>query len=322
MRRKKCHLLFCTILIIGSIIFISIIQFDKKKLTNKSNQDEKYNNLLDDLFVAVKTTEKFHTNRIDLILKTWYTLAPKSIYFFTDSDEKTFYKQSPSASNMITGHIINTNCSSTHNRQALCCKMNVELEFFLRTNKKWFCHVDDDNYINIPKLIELLSSYNSNELWYLGKPSITAPLQILDRRTKKRISFWFATGGAGFCVSRSLLISIKPVISGGKFIQIGSKIRLPDDVTLGYIISYMMKVPLTVVEQFHSHLEPLNSIKLESISEQITFSYSKILDEMNTVKLPDGFDISIDPTRMLSLHCFLFPTSILCHKLSNVNKVI
>lgn len=34
------------------------------------------------------------------------------------------------------GHMINTNCSSSHNRKALCCKMSVEFDTFMETNKK------------------------------------------------------------------------------------------------------------------------------------------------------------------------------------------
>lgn len=45
---------------------------------------------------------------------------------------------------------------------------------------RWFCHFDDDNYVNIPKLVELLNSYNPDGDWYLGKPSIASPLEIYD----------------------------------------------------------------------------------------------------------------------------------------------
>lgn len=43
------------------------------------------------------------------------------------------------------GHMINTNCSSSHNRKALCCKMSVEFDTFLGTDKKWvfFCSIYD-----------------------------------------------------------------------------------------------------------------------------------------------------------------------------------
>ena len=46
---------------------------------------------------------------------------------------------------------------------------------------RWFCHFDDDNYVNTARLAELLSGYNPQEDWYLGKNSIRTPLQIMDR---------------------------------------------------------------------------------------------------------------------------------------------
>lgn len=33
--------------------------------------------------------------------------------------------------------IINTNCSAAHTRQALCCKMSVEYDKFIESQKKW-----------------------------------------------------------------------------------------------------------------------------------------------------------------------------------------
>ena len=52
--------------------------------------------------------------------------------------------------------------------------------FIFRTFK-WYCHVDDDNYINIPNLVSLLSNYNPKKLYYLGKLSWSKPVV----RTKK-----------------------------------------------------------------------------------------------------------------------------------------
>ncbi|KRT86930.1 hypothetical protein AMK59_2505, partial [Oryctes borbonicus] len=57
--------------------------------------------------------------------------------------------------------------------------------------------------------------------------------------------------------------------SGGKFISTGEKIRLPDDVTMGYIIEHLLKKPLTVVDQFHSHLEPMKFIRREILEDQV-----------------------------------------------------
>jgi Fringe-like len=50
--------------------------------------------------------------------------------------------------------------------------------------RRWFCHFDDDNDVNIPKLLSTLGKYSPQEDWYLGKPSIRTPLEILDREKK------------------------------------------------------------------------------------------------------------------------------------------
>ena len=43
---------------------------------------------------------------------------------------------------------------------------------------RWFCHFDDDNYVNVQSLLSLLSQYDEQRDWYLGKPSIKAPLEL------------------------------------------------------------------------------------------------------------------------------------------------
>lgn len=175
--------------------------------SSQSSSSSAFNSLeasiLPQVFISVKTTGRFHKSRVDLILKTWFKQAPSQTYFFTDVEDKRIDQRS-------NGHLIQTNCSSSHNRKALCCKMSVELDTFLKSDHKWFCHFDDDNYVHVGRLMELLQSYDPHDDWYLGKPSIRAPLQILDRKTGSKIGFWFATGGAGFCLSRSLVMKMIP----------------------------------------------------------------------------------------------------------------
>ncbi|CAD7082055.1 unnamed protein product [Hermetia illucens] len=181
----------------------------------------------------------------------------------------------------------------------------------------WFCHFDDDNYVNVPRLVRLLDDYSPTVDWYLGKPSISSPLEIhLDNKnssvpTNKKITFWFATGGAGFCLSRALTLKMLPIAGGGKFINIGDRIRFPDDVTMGFIIEHLLKVPLTVVDNFHSHLEPMEFIRPETFHDQVSFSYARMKNEWNVVKI-DGFDMKTDPKRFYSLHCHLFPYFSFC----------
>lgn len=261
------------------------------------SQDSEHKRILKDVFISVKTSEKFHRNRLDLILKTWFNEASNVTYFFSDVDDA-------SISNKTGNHLINTGCSSSHSRKALCCKMSVELETFMKTsNKRWFCHFDDDNYVNVKQLTTLLQDYNPQEDWYLGKISTNIPIIVDDRKRGKKVSFWFATGGAGFCLSRSLVSKMTPFVKGGQFKTIADEIRLPDDVTLGYIVDYMLNVPVTVIHHFHSHLEPLKSIRFEKLAQQISLSFSNITGDMNVISVEGTnsntqvFDKNVDPTR-------------------------
>ena len=185
--------------------------------------------------------------------------------------------------------------------------------------------------MNVLALEDKLRTFNANQDWYLGKPSIERPLEIIDRDSpelqvrcnffeikklinkiqaltflcfQKKISFWFATGGAGFCLSKSLTEKMRDHAADGKFSSVADKMRLPDDVTMGYVVELLAGVPMTRIEEFHSHLEPLRLVN--NLAKQISFSYSSYGNERNVIEI-DGFSESEDPTRFQSIHCNLFP---------------
>ena len=118
---------------------------------------------------------------------------------------------------------------------------------------------------------------------------------------QQSVKFWFATGGAGFCLSQALALKLMPFIGGGKFESIGDKIRLPDDVTMGYAVEHLLQVPLTVVQEFHSHMEPHKLLPNdETLDQGISFSYSSkddIPDQSNVLNIDQGFTLEEDPTR-------------------------
>ncbi len=131
----------------------------------------------------------------------------------------------------------------------------------------------------------------------------------------KHVSFWFATGGAGVCLSRALASRAASLVSDGAFERAGDAIRLPDDVTLGFLSEHRLGVPLTRVAAFHSHLEPLRLIPEKDLSEQVSFSYARSgepedFDSDNVVSVGGGVSRRKDPTRFMSLHCRLYPGSI------------
>ncbi|XP_077357813.1 beta-1,3-N-acetylglucosaminyltransferase radical fringe [Festucalex cinctus] len=270
---------------------------------------------LKDIFIAVKTTRKYHKSRLELLIQTWISQAKEQTYLFSDGEDKELQ--------MRTGaNIINTNCSAAHTRQALCCKMSVEYDKFIESQKKWFCHMDDDNYVILPSLLQLLSSYHHSQDVYLGRPSLDHPIEAAERVKSDGLAsakFWFATGGAGFCVSRGLALKMSPWASLGNFISTAEKIRLPDDCTIGYIIEALLEVALIHTHLFHSHLENLQKLPTDSVLEQVTLSYGGYENRRNVVSIVGGFSLVEDPTRFKTVHCRLYPDTDWCPKPKSPN---
>lgn len=118
---------------------------------------------------------------------------------------------------------------------------------------RWFCHVDDDNYVNSKGLLQLLSGFSPSQDIYVGRPSLDHPIEAAERAQGHGIAStvkFFATRGAGFRISRDLALRMSPWVSLGNFISAAEKARLPDDCTIGYITEALLQVKL--LHSFHS----------------------------------------------------------------------
>ncbi|NXT23839.1 MFNG acetylglucosaminyltransferase, partial [Syrrhaptes paradoxus] len=264
---------------------------------------------LGDIFIAVKTTKRFHKSRMELLLDTWISQAREQTYVFTDEEDDALKRR-------IGDHAVFTNCSAEHSHLALSCKMAAEFDAFLASGRSWFCHLDDDNYLNLQALLKLLSSYSAMWDVYLGKPSLNRPIrasETLPNNQTKSVHFWFATGGAGFCISRKLASKMVPWASGRNFLSTSELIRLPDDCTVGYIIECKVGGQLLPNTLFHSHLENLQLIPPSQITQQVTLSYGVFENKLNVVELSGPFSPQEDPSsRFRSLHCHLYPNTSWC----------
>ncbi|KAJ6660356.1 hypothetical protein lerEdw1_017779 [Lerista edwardsae] len=266
---------------------------------------------LKDIFIAVKTTRKYHKMRLNLLFQTWISQAKGQTFIFTDWEDQELRLRAGD-------RVINTNCSAVHTRQALCCKMSVEYDKFLESGRKWFCHVDDDNYVNLQNLLHLLSGFSHSQDVYVGRPSLDHPIEAaghVRNDGSTTVKFWFATGGAGFCISRGLALKMSPWASLGSFISTAERIRLPDDCTIGYIIEGLLEVKLLHSPLFHSHLENLQRLHNEAVLKQVTLSYGGPENKRNVVSVGDVFSIQQDPTRFKSVHCLLYPDTAWCPSL-------
>ena len=228
-RSKKRVLIFCSIVVIifavasslpflvdslrsspGSLTSVSFIPihnvvqiFRAREASYRGRVEDKTASMMSQVFISIKTTSKYHYPRLVILLETWVSLVKGSTWVFTDKVEGDTELR-----RRMGDHLVETNCSSTHHRLSLCCKMEQEFEHFLRSGRQWWCHFDDDNFVNVDSLSRLLARHDPSLPWYLGKTSTASPLRVMT--SSGNSSFWFATGGAGFCVSRTLALKMAP----------------------------------------------------------------------------------------------------------------
>ena len=55
----------------------------------------------------------------------------------------------------------------------------------------WWCHFDDDNYVHVEQLVNLLEQYSPSKSFYLGKTSTAKPLEIFDDSNSYSVSYQF-----------------------------------------------------------------------------------------------------------------------------------
>ncbi|KAM9494755.1 beta-1,3-N-acetylglucosaminyltransferase manic fringe [Clarias gariepinus] len=262
---------------------------------------------LEDVFITVKSTRQFHRHRLALLLDTWISNTKENTYIFTDAEDQEISSRG--------FHLVVTSCSPDHTREALSCKMAAEYDHFMASDKQWLCHVDDDNYLNPRALLSLLSGFSLDRDVYVGKPSLDRPIraqELLPSNKTRDVHFWFATGGAGFCLNRKLAEKMAPWASGSRLEHTSGVIRLPDDCVIGFIVERRLGVSMIHSNLFHSHLENLQLLTPAQILTQVTLSYGLFENKMNSVGLKGGFSTEEDPSRFKTLHCFLYPLTSWC----------
>ncbi|NWZ62579.1 MFNG acetylglucosaminyltransferase, partial [Acrocephalus arundinaceus] len=251
---------------------------------------------LENIFIAVKTTKRFHQSRMELLLDTWVSQASQQTYIFTDEDG--------ALKRRMGGHVI-FNCSAEHSHQALSCKMAAEFDTFLASGLSWFCHLDDDNYL------KLLSSYVETWDVYLGKPSLKQPVWASEMLPNNQ-TVQPVVVVVGFCISRKLARKMVPWASGRNFLSTSQLIHLPDDCTVGYIIECKVG-GLISNTLFHSYLENLQLIPTSQLMQQVTLSCGVFENKLNVIQLSGPFSPQKDPfSRFRSLHCHLYPDTSWC----------
>uniref|UniRef100_A0A915E6Y4 EGF-like domain-containing protein n=1 Tax=Ditylenchus dipsaci TaxID=166011 RepID=A0A915E6Y4_9BILA len=263
-------------------LFTLILPKNTVSVSNLSNSSGLF------YLVTIKTTGANHQTRVLDSINTWFQLAPQNVYFVSD-------KEDIQTSQLTQDHLLNSKCPSTHDISGLCCKMGVELQLALSLHPKWWCHFDDDNYVNLEQLEKLLVKLDPSVDYYLGRASTSVPVKMTEQRNPEETpllnEFWFGTGGAGICLSYSSLHKIRAFVKGKRFSRLCQTAGVPDDVTLGYVMTQLLNIPLTPIKLFHSHLEELKKINRNTIYSQVSLSAG----DRNLVDVPQILPQHLDP---------------------------
>ena len=188
---------------------------------------------------VVRTSLKFYDKRLVHLLDTWVSQVRGDAFFVSDE----------LIPNITSDHQISTaeTCGpDSHAMRLLCCKTAHDFQLYHRhaSNYDWFCHFDDDQYVNVLNLEKYLADFDATTAYYIGRNSWSIALG----RSKQPFphEFWFATLGAGVCFSRRALALLRPYTSNVSSFADGCiRENYHDDIYLGFLVSGYLNVSLT-----------------------------------------------------------------------------
>uniref|UniRef100_UPI0037E83D4B beta-1,3-glucosyltransferase n=1 Tax=Semicossyphus pulcher TaxID=241346 RepID=UPI0037E83D4B len=175
-----------------------------------------------DVFIAVKTCQKFHSERVPVVKATWEKDAA-FLEYYSDVADASIPTISLGVPNTERGH---------------CGKTFAILRRFLSKavpKADWLLIVDDDTLISLPRLRRLLRCYDPKEAVSLGERYGYGLVQS---------GYSYTTGGGGMVLSR---VAVSRLLSSGCGCFSDDA---PDDMVLGRCFS-SLGVPITHSPLFH-----------------------------------------------------------------------
>ncbi|XP_036820999.1 beta-1,3-glucosyltransferase isoform X2 [Oncorhynchus mykiss] len=176
----------------------------------------------EDIFVAVKTCKKFHTERVPVVKKTWEREA-FLLEYYSDHTDPSIPTIDLGVPNTERGH---------------CGKTFAILERYVSDavpKTRWLLVVDDDTLISLPRLQMLLSCYDPSEPVCLGERYGYGLGQG---------GYSYITGGGGMVFSRAAVVRL--LASDCKCYSDDA----PDDMVLGMCLN-ALGLPVTHSSLFH-----------------------------------------------------------------------
>ena len=180
---------------------------------------------LDDVQFSVKTTKKFHDDRVKVVLETWGKYPNHITYY----------------SNITDSSIPTIDCGVPNTARGHCGKMEVIINDMNRNkdlkNKKWLVIADDDTILSVSRMLQLLQCYDHTKPIVLG--------ERYGYGLNKGYGYSYITGGGGMVMSR------RAIEEWSKKKCSCPSIDTPDDMILGQCFSFKVGVPVVHSPLFH-----------------------------------------------------------------------
>lgn len=179
---------------------------------------------LDNIFFAVKTTKKYHKDRVPIVQETVGKYA-KHIVYYSETEDPSVPTENIGVPNTERGH-----CAKL---QAI---INRSASDPRAANKPWLVVLDDDTIMSVPRLQKLLACYDPREVTLLG--------ERYGYGLTGGYGYEYITGGGSMILSRA---GIEALIKSGCTCWEPDS---PDDMWLGNCFR-RLGVPLTHNPAFH-----------------------------------------------------------------------
>ncbi|XP_065885710.1 beta-1,3-N-acetylglucosaminyltransferase radical fringe-like isoform X2 [Dysidea avara] len=228
-------------------------------------------------------------------------------------------------------NLVLPDCDDSHGKKALCCKSGTEFAAYYESLEKykemksfqWYCHFDDDMYVNVPQLSNVLRQYDPEKPWYISsKTRNVDPIKVLniERLEKANITLKHKTyrmaPGAAYCISHTLMMELKHFLNGAEaFTRMCVMTGKVDDFTVGLsigsILGHYRNVSTSFKTQFSTQLKNRSA---QEIAKYVCVAPNGTIQPLESYAKSINMSLSEDPTRFLTYHCLLYPTVSWCHK--------
>ncbi|CAJ1361453.1 unnamed protein product [Effrenium voratum] len=159
--------------------------------------------------IAVKTVEKFHSVRLPLLREFWTDDSEVEVLFLSNTGAPLRSEAAGGGDSKVVdlskefGDMVDPSKESTKHGSGHCTKMQAILRYLhkYQPNKRWYVVTDDDTLVNVPRLLRVLNSHDDTQAVYLGERYGWSHMQ--DREGTNYI-----TTGAGMALSARALAEL------------------------------------------------------------------------------------------------------------------